>query len=286
NINMKFNHIDNMKTWILAEWIPVVLMITVFMTVSCAPGQDEVKLRVMCYNIAAGHGDIDGIVEVIRRHDPDILALQEVDVHWGERSGWIDQAEYLAESLGMHAYFGEIYRFEPLDGGPDEPRRYGLAYLSKEPFVHRKNHMLSRLSTQTGEPELTVLTGFPEVAIEWQGRRIHFFNTHLDFRPDPAVRTLQVAGMMAIIPEIDGPHFLIGDLNARPDAPELEPLFSILQDTWTGQEEPGYTFPANAPDRRIDYILHSEHFQVREVIVYTTEASDHLPIVADFVFNE
>jgi endonuclease/exonuclease/phosphatase family metal-dependent hydrolase len=271
-------------TWILTGWIPVILMITALTTASCATGQDEVKLRVMCYNIAAGHGNIDGIVEVIRRHDPDIVALQEVDVHWGERSGWIDQAEYLAEALGMHTYFGEIYRFEPLDGGSDEPRRYGLAFLSKEPFVYTKNHMLSRLSTQTGEPELAVLPGFPEVAIELQGRRIHFFNTHLDFRSDPAVRTRQVAEMMAIMAEIDGPHFLIGDLNARPDAPELGPLFSILQDSWSGQVGPGYTFPAHAPDRRIDYILHTEHFQVREVFIYTTEASDHLPVVADFDF--
>jgi len=272
-----------MRSWILAGWIPVVLMLTFLMAVSCAPGQDEVKLRVMCYNIAAGHGDIDGIVEVIRSHNPDIVALQEVDVHWGERSGWIDQAEYLAEALGMHVFYGEIYSFEPVEAGPDEPRRYGLAYLSKVPFVHRQNHLLSRLSTQTAEPELMVLPGFPEVAIEWQGRRIHFFNTHLDFRPDPAVRTLQIAEMMAIMAEIDGPHFLIGDLNARPDAPELGPLFSILQDAWTGQDDPGYTFPAHAPDRRIDYILHSEHFSVSDVFVYTTEASDHLPVVADFI---
>jgi endonuclease/exonuclease/phosphatase family metal-dependent hydrolase len=261
-------------------------MMSFLMTVSCTPGQDEVKLRVMCYNIAAGHGDIDGILEVISRHDPDIVVLQEVDVHWGERSGWIDQADYIAEALGMHSYFGEIYRFEPLDGGPDEPRRYGLSHLSKEPFVYRKNHMLTRLSTQTGEPELTVLPGFPEVAIELQGRRIHFFNTHLDFRPDPAVRTRQVAEMMTIMAEIDGPHFLIGDLNARPDAHELAPLFSILQDAWTGHVDPGYTFPAHAPDRRIDYILHSGHLSVREVFIYATEASDHLPVVADFVFNE
>jgi endonuclease/exonuclease/phosphatase family metal-dependent hydrolase len=274
---------NKMRSWILAGWITVVLMIAFFMTVSCASGQDEVKLRVMCYNIAAGNGDIDGIVEVIRRHDPDIVALQEVDVHWGERSGWIDQAEYLGEALGMHAYFGEIYSFDPLDGVPDEQRRYGLAYLSKEPFVHRQNHLISRLTTQTGEPELKVLPGFPEVAIEWQGRRIHFFNTHLDFRPDPAVRIRQVAGMMAIMEEVAGPHFLIGDLNARPDAPELGPLFSILQDAWAGQDDPGYTFPAHAPDRRIDYILHSGHFSVREVFVHATEASDHLPVVADII---
>jgi endonuclease/exonuclease/phosphatase family metal-dependent hydrolase len=269
-----------------AVWLQVVLMTSCLVMISCAPGQDKVKLRVMCYNIAAGLDDIDDIVDVIRRHDPDIVALQEVDVYWGERSGWIDQAEYLAESLGMHAYFAEIYRFEPVEGDPVELRRYGLAYLSKKPFVHRQNHQLSRLSTQTGEPELAMLPGFPEVAIELQGRRIHFFNTHLDYRPDPSVRIRQVTEMMAIISEVDGPHFLTGDLNARPDAPELRPLFSILEDAWTAQDDPGYTFPAHAPDRRIDYILHSDHFSVREIFVYATEASDHLPVVADLVFED
>jgi endonuclease/exonuclease/phosphatase family metal-dependent hydrolase len=247
---------------------------------------DAPVLRVMSYNIAAGHGNIDGIVDVITLHDPDIVALQEVDVHWGDRSNWIDQARYLGEALGMHVYFGEIYTFDPVPGGPDEPRQYGLAWLSKQPFVHRGNHPLSRLSTQTEVPELIELPGFPEVAIDWHGRQIHFFNTHLDFRPDPAARVRQVAAMMAIMEETEAPLFLIGDLNARPGAPELAPLLAILRDAWEGQDDPGYTFPSHAPDRRIDYILHSEHFRVRCIIVAGTEASDHLPIVADFEMTD
>ena len=41
------------------------------------------ELRVMSYNIAAGFGDIYGIAEVIAEQQPDLVALQEVDVHWG-----------------------------------------------------------------------------------------------------------------------------------------------------------------------------------------------------------
>ena len=45
--------------------------------------QDPIELRVMSYNIAAGFGDIYGIAEVIAEQQPDLVALQEVDVHWG-----------------------------------------------------------------------------------------------------------------------------------------------------------------------------------------------------------
>ena len=46
-------------------------------------------------------------------------------------------------------------------------------------------------------------------------------------------------------------HLLLGDFNARPDAPELTPLWATLRDADPGAP----TFPASAPDRRIDYVF-------------------------------
>lgn len=236
-------------------------------------------LRLMCYNIAAGNGDIDAIADVIRAFDPDIVALQEVDVHWGSRSEFIDQAEYLAASLEMHVFFGEIYAFESLvEGIP--LRRYGLAWLSKTEFQNTDNHYLSRLSTQTDPPELMTLPGFPEVSIDWHGQSVFLFNTHLDYRPDPTVRSKQIDEMLGLMAQRDGAIILAGDLNARPNAPELSPLFEVLQDAWI-HDDPGYTFPSHQPDRRIDYILHNDRIRVRDIQVPATLASDHLPVVAD-----
>ncbi|MFU8860225.1 MAG: endonuclease/exonuclease/phosphatase family protein [Cyclonatronaceae bacterium] len=239
----------------------------------------------MCYNIAAGYGDIDAIAQVISDQKPDIVALQEVDVNWGERSAWEDQARYLAYKLNMHYFFGEIYSYDTSETDTP-PRRYGLAWLSREPFVYTVNHRISRLSTQDTEPVLRLLPGFPEVAVEFNGQRIHFFNTHLDYRPDPHARKTQISEMMAIMQPANTPVILMGDLNARPGAPELVPLFESLEDAWPVQEDAGFTFPADAPDRRIDYILHSDHFTVKGIYVADTQASDHRPVIADLVLRK
>jgi endonuclease/exonuclease/phosphatase family metal-dependent hydrolase len=260
------------------------LMLAVFASIpGCSATADErTDVRVMCYNIAAGFGDIDAVAQVIRDHNPDIVALQEVDVHWGERSNFEDQVLYLGKELGMYSFFGEIYRIDASDTYTP-PRQYGLAWLSKEPLILSLNHKLPRLSTQEAEPGLRTLPGFPEVAVDINGNRIHLYNTHLDYRPDPAVRIAQIAEMMALMQDADTPVILMGDLNARPAAPELQPLFAVLHDAWIHTDDHGYTFPADAPDRRIDYILHSGHFTVGDVYVVDTQASDHRPVVADLI---
>ena len=251
--------------------------------------REPAVIRIMSYNIAAGHGDISAIAEVIREYDPDIIALQEVDVNWGIRSGYDDQAEYLAEALDMDYFYGEIYTLEPDRDGEGIPdRQYGLAFLSKEPIWYSRNHQITRHSTQPGEPGIQPLPGFPEIAIPFPGGIVHFFNTHLDYRPDPAVRETQIMEMIGIMTEVDAPVVLAGDLNARPDAPELDPLFVLLRDAWEEREDeddPGFTFPADEPDRRIDYILHSPHFEVAMIEVVESQASDHLAIVADLILN-
>ena len=59
----------------------------------------EIPLRVMTYNIRSGNGNLAGTADAIRASAPDLLALQEVDVHWSERSSFVDQASALGESL-------------------------------------------------------------------------------------------------------------------------------------------------------------------------------------------
>ena len=252
----------------------LVLATAVVLSSACAISRDPRPVRVMSYNIAAGGGDLAAVAAVIRAAAPDIVALQEVDVQWSERSGFADQAAELGEALGMHVRFGPIYELPPA-------RRFGLAILSRTPIVEFTNHVIPRLSTQTNETEPVPLPGFLEAVTVIDGVRVHVFNTHLDYRADPRVRERQVRAMLDLLTAETGATVLMGDLNAPPSAPELQPLLARLRDAWNATAEGGLTYPAHAPEKRIDYVLLSRHFSVADVRVPAVRASDHLPVIAD-----
>ena len=232
----------------------------------------------MTWNIAAGAGGLAAIADGIRLAAPDVVALQEVDVHWSERSRFEDQAAGLARLLGMAVAFGPIYQ---LPGEQTAPvREFGVAILSRlVPSVFR-NHAIPRLSTQSADPTPRLLPGFLEAVFELSGTRIRVFNTHLDYRADPAVRAQQVAAMLEILNRGEGPAVLMGDLNAPPTAAELRPLLQPLMDAWPDPDG-GLTYPAGTPVRRIDYILTSRDLRASNVRVLPVRISDHRPVLAD-----
>jgi endonuclease/exonuclease/phosphatase family metal-dependent hydrolase len=247
-----------------------------------------VALRVMSYNIHAGTGqdnvfDLERQAAVIEAHRPDVVALQEVDVHWSARSDYTDEASWLADRLRMRVFFGPVYTLPPdRPGAP--PREYGLAILSRFPILAAENHKITRLSTQVPDPAPELAPGFPEVVVRVRGVPLHVYDTHLDFRADPAVRRAQVADMLAIMNERPGTKILAGDFNAAPDAAELAPLWGDLNDVMTRPGGPDFpTYPADAPRQRIDYVTATPDIGVRRGWVPETVASDHRPVVADLL---
>lgn len=243
-----------------------------------------IAVRVMTYNIRSGNGNLDSTAAAIRAQSPDVVALQEVDVHWADRSAFADQVSELAAKLGMQARFAPIYVLPGLTPGAP-PREFGVALLSRYPIVQFRNDSIARLSTQVQSPVPAPAPGLLDVVLDVRGRPVRVFNTHLDYRKDPAVRTTQVQQMIAFIGDLDVPTLVFGDLNAAPDAPELQPLLTRLHDAWAGSSSPGPTYPADVPRERIDYVLVSPQFTVRSIRVPETQASDHRPVVAELVLR-
>jgi len=241
-------------------------------------------LRVLTYNIRSGNGDLRRTAETIRKLAPDIAGLQEVDVSWAERSGFEDQAASLGEMLGMHVRFAPIYTLPGADSTKPS-RQFGVALLSKYPIVGWKNDTLTRLSTQVPGALPAPAPGLLEATIDVGGTKVRVFNTHLDYRADPRVRQRQVEEMLAYIGTAEAPTLVLGDLNAGPDAPELRGLLERVRDTWHSKTEPGFTYPADKPEKRIDYVLMSKHFRVRSSSVPVTEASDHRPVLVDLLVD-
>lgn len=243
-----------------------------------------VPLRVATYNMHAGSGadevfDLDRQTAALRSLDADVIGLQEVDRHWGDRSRWRDLAGELAERLDMYVSFAPIYRLAGPD--PDGPRReFGVAVLSRYRIVSAQNHEITRLSTQDPNPVPAPAPGFGEVVVRVRGLPVHVYTTHLDYRPDPAVRIAQVADTRRIMAQDRGPKILLGDLNAEPGAPELAPLWKDLTDADPGAP----TFPAPDPVKRIDFVAVSKA-AVRRAWAPAGIASDHRPVVADLLLR-
>lgn len=245
----------------------------------------SVALKVMTYNIHAGQEGLDAVAALINAEAPDLVALQEVDVHWSDRSAFVDQLTALADATGMEARFAPVYSLDPPSEGA--PRReYGVALLSRFPVVDSVNHDLTRISTIFGGPPRP-MPGFLELTVSVDGRPVRVLCTHLDYRTDPATRATEVEETLRILAARPGPLLLMGDLNAPPDAREIAPLLAELQDAWAvvtprdAGEGAGLTYPAVDPTKRIDYVLASREWTVRSARLLDTVASDHRAVVAE-----
>ena len=238
----------------------------------------------MSYNIEYGHEGLDSVAAVIRGEHPDIVGLQEVDVHWSARSNFVDQAAMLSKATGMNYRFARIYQLPNADQSKP-PREFGVALLSRYPIVAFMNHEITRLSTQDSTPTPALLPGLLDATLNINGRNIRVFNVHLDYRADPSVRAKQVSEIIWYIARDTTSTILTGDLNASPDAPELKPLLDILGDSWPRDQKPGLTFSSTKPEKRIDYVLVSDRFCTTKTQIPTVYASDHFPIVIDLVLD-
>lgn len=249
-----------------------------FVTAACASLRptERVPITVVTYNIQAGAGNLQRIAEELRAMNADLVALQEVDVHWHARSGFAHQAAELAQALGVEMRFAPIYMLPGDSGRPI--REFGVALLSKHRIESFRNDSLTRLSTQQANATPVRLPGLLNAVVNVRGTQINVLTAHLDYRADPAIRQAQVSEMLRILSDTMR-TILAGDLNATPDAAELQPLFRRLNDVWPPNGGPGYTYPASAPAKRIDYILVSRLWP-GTVAVVPGASADHRPVRA------
>jgi endonuclease/exonuclease/phosphatase family metal-dependent hydrolase len=242
----------------------------------------ERPLRVATFNIHHGAGldglvDLERIAGVVEQTGAQVVGLQEVDRHFGERSSFVDQATWLAERLGMHVVFGANLDLTPLT--PDAPRRqYGTAVLSRYRIREWRNTLLPR-------PEGGEQRGLLEARIKVRGVWLRVFNTHLQ-NDSQTERLAQIARIREVVAETTDSVVLLGDLNATPASPEIAAITEDLADSWAevGVGD-GFTYDAATPHARIDYVLTSDDVVARAAAVVAGDASDHLPVVVDLVIS-
>jgi endonuclease/exonuclease/phosphatase family metal-dependent hydrolase len=223
------------------------------------------NIRVLTYNIRHGRGidgriDLDRILRLLRDSAADLICLQEVDRSM-PRSGFVHQSEWLGRGLGFSQTFHANYGV--LSSG------MGNAILSRHAIHSTWNISLPFL----GEPR-----GLLCVRLEFESVPIHALCTH--FGLTVGQRRQQSTAIARKLLEIGGPAILCGDLNASSLSLEVGSLLRTARLTDVGPAQ-GLTFPANIPSVKIDYILTTNEFTLLNSQILTTQASDHLPILAE-----
>lgn len=260
--------------------IGIFLILTLIFS-SCMPKHipakaDSGTLKVMAYNIhhanppsKPGVIDVDAIVNVLKRENPDIIALQEVDVDVN-RSGKINQAREIAEKSGYPSfYFSKAIDY---DGG-----NYGVAILSKYPLTDMQTHRLPTDASTNGEPRVLSLA---TVTLP-NGKKIKFGSTHLDAQRPAVNRLLQAREINRIAAEISLPVIIAGDFNATENSEVIKIIQSQFLLTCTNCAP---TIPQVNPTRTIDFIAFKPNnaFQVlSHKVIQESYASDHLPVLAE-----
>ena len=233
------------------------------------------SIRVLAYNIKHGRGndgqvDLRRAAQVIRRLNPDIVALQEID-SGVTRSGKIDEPAELARMTGLsHHAFGPFFDYQ---GG-----QYGMAILSRHPIKSQVNHRLPDGAEPRTSLDVTV-TG-PQDQAWFRLANVHFYRTE-------AERLAQARRLLAQLDKQDLPTVIAGDFNSTPGSAVLD-LFS---ESWTVPDKgkDRFTFSSDRPAREIDFILYrpEDAFQVLDIdVVDEPVVSDHRPVTLDLRFSK
>src|SRR5437764_10428492 len=238
-----------------------------------SPSTNAKTVRVMTYNIHVGVGmdkklDLPRIAEVIKQQHVDLVGLQEVD-RGVERTGRIDEIAELAKLTKMDYAFAFNLKYQ---GG-----QYGVAILSRYP-IRSTDH---RLYLNTREAERR---GFIRAEVNIDGRLVNFATTHLDYQYEDG-RVFEAEQLLAGLKDVKGPLIVVGDFNDVPTGGAYKLMSERFDDAWIDARltDPGYSYPADKPAKRIDYILfrQGDRILTKKAWIVSTLASDHVPVVAD-----
>jgi endonuclease/exonuclease/phosphatase family metal-dependent hydrolase len=238
--------------------------------------------RILTYNVhrcvgVDGRLDVARVADVIAALEPDIVALQELDVGRA-RTGHVDQAHEIARRLDMACHFNAAVRVEE--------EQYGDAILTSYPERLVKAGGLPGLSPRLRlEPR-----GAVWIAVDIGGVEVQIINTHLGLAPkEQQIQAAALAGLEWLHhADCEGPVILLGDFNATGASVVYRTLTAGLGDSrkLSPTRRATSTFPSRLPLLRIDHLFVSPEVRVLDLEApyssATRVASDHLPLVMDF----
>ncbi len=246
-------------------------------------GKGEGVIRLVTYNVATFRYDAENfpapdrayaaIGNFLKEIEADVVCVNEID-DGVPRTDGIDQPKHFAEVMGGWDYiFGPALDPHPTGG------RYGEAAFSRKKAI-AKDYVFLPQGVGTERRVMCVLE-FDDFV---------FLATHLE-HSNGAAHPEQIAVINDYVDKhyanSSKPIFLAGDMNARPESETI----ALYQQKWKVISATQQTFPANKPDRCLDYILAYRNDAKYQVVqsqvvrlsgsVKLNLVSDHLPVFAD-----
>jgi endonuclease/exonuclease/phosphatase family metal-dependent hydrolase len=220
------------------------------------------------------------IAEQIKKADPDIVGLQEVDGPSLLNGGYDQLAEIQRYSGYPYAYFAPHSLFKRKSKTIHEA---GTAILSKHPLVNPRTAFFSRTFPipRKGYAVSDILLP--------NGAHMTFVSVHLvlfDIGRTSA-RSRQSRHMVKHL--AGGPHPIVitGDMNCSAKRESTIPNLMKGLDLHAYEVDSPHhkTFPAWKPRRRIDWILPSKNFRFLNHTIYHDIATDHAGVLAHLVLE-
>lgn len=241
----------------------IVAAMTVCQYAQARETTDDNFVTVISYNVHNGVGldnksDYDRIGRTISRHNPDIVAIQEVDSATMRSNGSYVLAE-IGRATGLCPTFAPAIDFQ---GG-----KYGIGILNRhEPLSVRRIPLPGR-----EEARVLLIAEFPQYTVGC---------THLSLTEADAMTAAHI--ILRETADTAKPLIIAGDFNLQPDSEPMELLRSRFSSVLPADMP---TFPADQPAITIDYIMTDNRSSLTiEEQPYVADAdelaSDHRPIVA------
>jgi endonuclease/exonuclease/phosphatase family metal-dependent hydrolase len=222
-------------------------------------------VRVMTWNIHGGVGadracDLDRVLDVVQAHDPDIVALQEIDAR-RRRKRHAAAFDFLSEALGAHR--AEARLITAPDGD------YGHALVSRWPMSGVVRH---DISIGRHEPRAAI-----EATVETPLGRLHVMAVHLGL--GFGERRRQGERLAALAAAGGTPSIILGDFNDWVWRSSVERALARFAPDSTRHK----TFPARLPLLSIDRICARPQGLIARSWTdpQARRASDHLPVIAE-----
>lgn len=247
------------------------LLIIIAVAITMVACSNSTSARLMCYNVhnCVGLDDslsCERIARIINDATPEAVALQELDSMTTRYPGY-DMLSRLAELTDMYPTYAASIDYR---GG-----KYGIGILTREkPLSYRRVPLPCR-----SEPRSLLIVELEDY---------YYCCTHLSLHEQDRITSAHI--ITEELSKLDKPALIAGDFNALPDSEPMQVMakgFHIFRQS----DGKGYTFPANAPNREIDYIcLYTGSGAKAEVASYTVIdapiESDHAPILVDVTISE